>query len=127
LGDGYFPSSTDPHRLTHLLELMRTAGDQAGRDPSAIELTVAVSETDPDTLSTHIEALLPLGIDRVLLTPCHPRHSPTSWTRSPNVSTSINLHPPTGGLLVSVVTLPCRASGVLSSGRTDLGQSASVR
>jgi hypothetical protein len=23
LGDGYFPSTTDPHRLTHLLELMR--------------------------------------------------------------------------------------------------------
>jgi probable F420-dependent oxidoreductase len=72
LGDGYFPSSTDPHRLTHLLELMRTACDQAGRDPSAIELTVALSETDPDTLSTHIEALLPLGIDRVLLTPMPP-------------------------------------------------------
>lgn len=72
LGDGYFPSSTEPDRLTHLLELMRTAGNEAGRDPSAIELTVALSESEPDALSAHIETLLPLGIDRVLLTPVAP-------------------------------------------------------
>ncbi|HEY2703848.1 MAG TPA: LLM class F420-dependent oxidoreductase [Candidatus Dormibacteraeota bacterium] len=72
LGDGYFPSTTDPHRLTQLLKLMRMASDQAGRDPSAIELTVALFDTDPDTLSTHIEGLLPLGIERVLLSPMPP-------------------------------------------------------
>jgi len=57
LGDGYFPARGAPDEL---FEEMRTAAVAAGRDPSAIELTVAA----PSDVS-EIEALARRGVTRV--------------------------------------------------------------
>lgn len=57
LGDGYFPARGAP---TDLFDEMRRAAIAAGRDPAAIELTVA-APADP----SEIEALVKLGITRV--------------------------------------------------------------
>jgi probable F420-dependent oxidoreductase len=40
LGDGYIPIGVDPDKLAVLLETMRSAAIDAGRDPAAIEITV---------------------------------------------------------------------------------------
>jgi alkanesulfonate monooxygenase SsuD/methylene tetrahydromethanopterin reductase-like flavin-dependent oxidoreductase (luciferase family) len=57
LGDGYFPARTPPPGL---LDEMRRAAEAVGRDPKAIEITVA-APTDV----AEIEALARLGIARV--------------------------------------------------------------
>src|SRR6266853_1988610 len=57
LGDGYFPARTPPPGL---LDEMRRAAEAAGRDPKAIEITVA-APTDV----AEIEALARQGIARV--------------------------------------------------------------
>ena len=57
LGDGYFPARGAPDAL---FDEMRRAAEAAGRDPAAIELTVA-APTDP----AEIEALARRGIARV--------------------------------------------------------------
>jgi len=57
LGDGYFPARTPPRGL---LDEMRRAAEAAGRDPKAIEITLA-APTDV----AEIEALARQGIARV--------------------------------------------------------------
>jgi alkanesulfonate monooxygenase SsuD/methylene tetrahydromethanopterin reductase-like flavin-dependent oxidoreductase (luciferase family) len=57
LGDGYFPARTPSPAL---LDEMRRAAEAAGRDPKAIEITVA-APADP----AEIEALARQGIARV--------------------------------------------------------------
>ena len=57
LGDGYFPARGAPQEL---FDEMRRAAEAAGRDPKAIELTVA-APADPK----EIEALAKRGITRV--------------------------------------------------------------
>src|SRR5258708_10364945 len=57
LGDGYFPARTPPPGL---LDEMRRAAEAAGRDPKAIEITVAAPTDVAD-----IEALARQGIARV--------------------------------------------------------------
>lgn len=57
LGDGYFPARGAPAAL---FDEMRRAAEAAGRDPAAIELTVA-APAEP----SEIEALAKLGISRV--------------------------------------------------------------
>jgi len=64
LGDGFFPGRGKPDQLRHLLAVMRTAAEQAGRDPDAIEVTAAGARGPED-----IEALREVGVDRVVVFP----------------------------------------------------------
>jgi probable F420-dependent oxidoreductase len=57
LGDGYFPARTP---TPELFDEMRRAAVEAGRDPSAIEITVSAPAEPPE-----IEALAKSGIARV--------------------------------------------------------------
>jgi probable F420-dependent oxidoreductase len=67
VGDGFFPGKAD--HLPALLEVMRAAADQAGRDPDAIEVTL----TDPALLGPdplgEVERMAKLGVDRLVVVP----------------------------------------------------------
>jgi alkanesulfonate monooxygenase SsuD/methylene tetrahydromethanopterin reductase-like flavin-dependent oxidoreductase (luciferase family) len=64
LGDGFFPARTTPEELTGLLEEMRRAAKDAGRDPDAIEVTAGgVMDLDG------VKRFGDLGVDRIVLPP----------------------------------------------------------
>jgi probable F420-dependent oxidoreductase len=68
LGDGFFPGRSAPDEVRPLLQTMRQAAEDAGRDPASIELTLGaradraiidmVMETQPDRI-----VLPPTGFD----------------------------------------------------------------
>jgi probable F420-dependent oxidoreductase len=64
LGDGFFPARTTPEQLAELLEEMRRAAKDAGRDADAIEVT-AGGVLDPDGIKRFAD----LGVDRLILPP----------------------------------------------------------
>ena len=64
LGDCFFPGSRKPEELAALLEVMRKAAADAGRDPDAIEVTSG-GPTDPDS----IKRLEDLGVHRMVVGP----------------------------------------------------------
>lgn len=64
LGDGFFPANAKPEDLAGLLEVMRKAAVDAGRDPDAIEVT-AGGRTDPDA----VRQLEDLGVSRMVVPP----------------------------------------------------------
>jgi alkanesulfonate monooxygenase SsuD/methylene tetrahydromethanopterin reductase-like flavin-dependent oxidoreductase (luciferase family) len=65
LGDGFFPAKGDPELLRSLLDVMRNAAEEAGRDPGAIELTTGSRGRDADS----VLRLAELGVDRVVIPP----------------------------------------------------------
>jgi len=64
LGDGYFPGRGDEATLTRILKVMRDAADEAGRDPSQIEVS-AGGALDP----AGIEKMAELGVSRIMIPP----------------------------------------------------------
>lgn len=64
IGDGYFPGSRTPEELEQLLDIMRRAAADAGRDPAAIEVTAAARLDAPS-----LERLASLGVHRVVVPP----------------------------------------------------------
>jgi probable F420-dependent oxidoreductase len=66
LGDGFFPAKGD---LPSLLDTMRRAADEAGRDPDAIEFTTGTPALMGDGAVAEIERLAGLGVDRVVISP----------------------------------------------------------
>jgi probable F420-dependent oxidoreductase len=62
IGDGFFPAQGSPEGLGHLLDVMRRAADEAGRDADAIEVTAGAS-MDPAV----VEKLTDLGVTRLVL------------------------------------------------------------
>ena len=75
-GDGFFPTVTNPEKLKHLFELVRSEAQKAGRNPDAIEFSCMVRSTQPDDL----KALADLGVTRVVMMP--PGTKPEIITRS---------------------------------------------
>ena len=68
IGDGFFPFGVDRYRLPGLLATMRTAAEDAGREPSAIEVTVASFVTsDPGAARADVAELAELGVTRVVI------------------------------------------------------------
>lgn len=65
LGDGFFPAVVDMDRLAAVLESLRTAAEDAGRDPSAIEVTCPVVPT-PDAVA-RVQTMVDLGVTRVVI------------------------------------------------------------
>jgi probable F420-dependent oxidoreductase len=64
LADGFFPGRSKPEEVKALLETMRRAAEEAGRNPDSIELTLG-APPDPG----FVEQLTALGVDRVVLPP----------------------------------------------------------
>lgn len=64
LGDGFFPGRSRPEEVKPLLQTMRQAAEDAGRNPDAIELTLG-APTD----RAFVETLLELGADRIVVRP----------------------------------------------------------
>jgi probable F420-dependent oxidoreductase len=64
IGDGFFPGRGDLETLGHLLEVMRKAAVDAGRDPDAIEVT-AGGAIDADGIKRYAD----LGVARMVVPP----------------------------------------------------------
>ncbi len=64
LGDGFFPAQGGLDELPGLLEVMRKAAADAGRDGNAIEVTAGAA-MDPDTCRKFAD----LGVSRLLIPP----------------------------------------------------------
>jgi probable F420-dependent oxidoreductase len=64
LGDGFFPGRSTVEDLAPLLEEMRTAATEAGRDPAAIEVS-AGGAFDLES----VERFREIGVDRILIPP----------------------------------------------------------
>ena len=62
LGDGFYPASAAVTELAELVALAREAADRSGRDPDALEITMAAR---PDRES--VERMAAAGVDRVVV------------------------------------------------------------
>jgi probable F420-dependent oxidoreductase len=69
IGDGFFPGSGGLDELEGVFDAMRAECAAIGRDPSEIELTAGGGGRDLDEVSQRIEALVRLGVSRVMLPP----------------------------------------------------------
>ena len=68
IGDGFFPFGVDRGQLPGLLGTMRAAAEEAGRDPSAIEVTVSSFATADDMAAmADVAELVDLGATRVVI------------------------------------------------------------
>jgi probable F420-dependent oxidoreductase len=68
VGDGWFPGVATAGELADLYAVVREECSTLGRNPSEIEITVYVSGSDADALSTSIEEFAAAGVSRILLT-----------------------------------------------------------
>jgi probable F420-dependent oxidoreductase len=69
IGDGFFPGKGSPADLAHLISVMRSAAEDAGRDPDAIEITAgSAAVMGPDPLGA-VEEMAALGVDRLMIAP----------------------------------------------------------
>lgn len=64
LGDGFFPGRSKPDEVKPLLQVMRQAAEDAGRDPDSIELTLGAP---PDRAV--VESLMEMRPDRIVVPP----------------------------------------------------------
>jgi probable F420-dependent oxidoreductase len=66
LADGYFPGEGDVDRLAGLIQRVRRAAEDAGRDPDTIEINAMFSTqmTDPEA---GVEKFAELGVGRVMV------------------------------------------------------------
>ncbi len=69
LGDGFFPGRGSHDDLAHLLEVMRVAAEEAGRDPDTIEITASGAGLFGPDPEGEIERLRGLGVDRAIIAP----------------------------------------------------------
>lgn len=69
LGDGFFPGRGSHEEVAHLLEVMRAAADDAGRDADAIEITASGAGLFGPEPEAELEALTELGVDRAIIAP----------------------------------------------------------
>ena len=66
IGDGYFPAKGD---IGSLVAEMRTAAEQAGRDPDAIEVTSGLASFQGDEALEEVGRLAEIGVDRLMIPP----------------------------------------------------------
>ena len=67
IGDGYFPFGVHREGVPELLDALRQSAEEAGRDPSAIEVTMDSFVPAGDAALADVEALKAIGATRVLL------------------------------------------------------------
>jgi len=69
LGDGFFPGKGSPEELAHLLDVMRQAAEDAGRDPKTIEVTAGAAALRSDDPIGAVQQMAALGIHRLVIPP----------------------------------------------------------
>jgi probable F420-dependent oxidoreductase len=74
LGDGFFPGNASAREIADLLAVMRTAAEEAGRDPAAIEVIAGAGAPPGDALDRRLEALAEMGVHQAILPPHRPDH-----------------------------------------------------
>lgn len=72
LGDGFYPMVESPQELPRLIDLVRTAAREAGRDPADVEITVGSFTLGTDLLFTEqaiedVRSYQEAGADRLIL------------------------------------------------------------
>ena len=67
MGDGFFPFGIARGDLPHLVDTMGKAAEGAGRDPSAVEVTVASYTTADDEAVADVRSAAALGATRVVI------------------------------------------------------------
>ncbi len=66
LADGYFPGEGDFERLSALLQRVRNAAEDAGRDPKALAINTMFGAQMMDP-PAGVEQMLSLGVDRIMV------------------------------------------------------------
>lgn len=66
IADGYFPGNTDPEALAKLIQAVRVAAEEVGRDPSTIAIHSIFAQQMADPVAG-AEEYAKLGIDRVMV------------------------------------------------------------
>jgi probable F420-dependent oxidoreductase len=69
LGDGFFPGRASEESLITLIELMREAAEEAGRDPDAIEVTAGSAAIFGEDPAGAVARLEEIGVHRVVIPP----------------------------------------------------------
>jgi probable F420-dependent oxidoreductase len=67
IGDGFFPFGVGRHELAGLVGQMRRAAEEAGRDPSTLEITVSSYAVAEEAALEEVGALGALGATRVVV------------------------------------------------------------
>lgn len=70
-GDGFFPGNASIDEISDLLEIMRIAAEDAGRDPEQISIIAGAGGAPGDALHTRIEQLSQIGVEQVII-PAYP-------------------------------------------------------
>jgi probable F420-dependent oxidoreductase len=66
IGDGFYPAAATPEQVARLLRTLRQSGEDAGRDPAAIEITAGAGAIyDLDVIKRYED----LGVSRVMVSP----------------------------------------------------------
>ncbi len=66
IADGYFPGEGDIERLGKLLGRLRSAAEQAGRDPASIEINAMFGVQMADPIAG-VEQMAALGVGRIMI------------------------------------------------------------
>ena len=66
IADGYFPGEGDVERLGALLERVRRAAEQAGRDPDSLEINAIFGAQMGDPVAG-VEQMAALGVGRIMV------------------------------------------------------------
>lgn len=72
LGDGFFPGNASAREIADLLAVMRTAAEEAGRDPAAIQVIAGAGAPPGEALDRRLEALAEMGVHQAILPPYRP-------------------------------------------------------
>jgi len=67
LGDGFFPGRGSHETLAELFDIARSAAVDAGRDPSALEMTTGGNGAVGPGALDEVEALSKMGTDRIIV------------------------------------------------------------
>ena len=67
IGDGFFPFGVGRDQLPPLIELARRSAEEAGRDPTTLEITVQCTAIGAEEALTEVKLLQELGATRILI------------------------------------------------------------
>ncbi len=67
IGDGFFPFGVDREQLPHLVDAMRSAAEEAGRDPSSLEVTVSSFAVHAEAAVVDVADAVDRGATRVVV------------------------------------------------------------
>lgn len=66
IADGYFPGEGDAERLGGLIQRVRRAAEEAGRDPDSIQINAIFGAQMADPIAG-VEQMATLGVDRIMI------------------------------------------------------------